>query len=375
MTRSVDYHALTPVEVSNYLRSSGWQRLETFGRAAVWGLTRESDEFEALVPLEAGLRDYSVRMTDLLRTLAVAEQRTEQEIVRDLTTAHVDTQYFRTHPDTPPGTIPVTDGIDALEGIRELMIAAAYSLVADPRLVLPPRKPRQVEDFPRQVRLGPSVAGSYVLSAEVPLGAEERAQESLFDQPLPFGRRAIMRLHGMIQATRLAAEEAIEGSELSPFTDRVGEGVSTTLCRALARFGGHDRDRRFEVRFSWASAMPLPVGTAPIDFEADTVTMLAQAAEDLTEEHRLIRERAVVTGRVWRTERAGDERWIVVRGAAQIGERVRHRYVWVRLDADQFTQALRAHDSGWRVRLAGVLVRSNNRTELEELTEFRTVDG
>lgn len=377
MTASEEYLAalarLSPRDVATYLANYGWSPQEQIGRSTLWELADDGREFEALVPDEQ-LRDYPLRMIELLQLLSAVENRTKEQVLRDLARTNVDTAYVRTHPMTPPGTIPVSDGFSAIDGVRELMLAGAYAVVGEPVLMLPRRKPRLVEDFPKRARLGPSAEGSYILSVEIPVDGDE---EALFPTGAPpFGRRVLLRLYDTIRTARDAANEALEISELGPFTERVGEGVSTNLCRALARFGGADSERPFEIQFSWAAALPTGIVTPPLRFDERLVPVLAQAEEDLGGRSTVERD-AVVDGTVWRTERnrPTEPGWVVVRGVVTASGRQRRRLVWVRLEPDRFSDALRAADHGWRVRMTGVLVRTGQRTELRELATFTLIDG
>ncbi len=53
---------------------------------AVWA----GDDDEVLVPLRSDLRDYALRMGDLLRTLAKVEDRSQLSIVADLLVTGAD---------------------------------------------------------------------------------------------------------------------------------------------------------------------------------------------------------------------------------------------------------------------------------------------
>ncbi len=56
------------------------------GMYAVWA----GDDDEVLVPLRSDLRDYALRMGDLLRTLAKVEDRSQLSIVADLLVTGAD---------------------------------------------------------------------------------------------------------------------------------------------------------------------------------------------------------------------------------------------------------------------------------------------
>lgn len=73
---------LRPLEVASYLRAAGWIQSESReGRYAIW--TRD-DEYEVLLPLSRDLRDFALRMGDLLAVLSQVEDRFQNSILSDL---------------------------------------------------------------------------------------------------------------------------------------------------------------------------------------------------------------------------------------------------------------------------------------------------
>ncbi|WP_067453756.1 hypothetical protein [Actinomadura macra] len=365
--------ALPPDDVRAYLSNNGWTPYERIGASLLWAVSEGEREFEVLVPQEQGVRDYPLRMINLLQALTEAEGRPRGQILRDLTTVNVDRNHVHTHPPAPSGSISVADGAAAYEGVRELLIAGAYAVLNEPVLRLPRRKPAQVEDFPKQARLGPAEAGSYIISIEIPL--EEEA-DTLFSVGQPFGRRVMLRLYGAIQAAYAASGEALETSELEPFADRVGEGISAHLCRALGRFGGTEQDHPFEMRFAWALRTPTGFPTPPIRFDAPMASILAQAGEDLGTGERVHRD-AVVMGTVWRTQRVRptDDGWVIVRGVNTAGEDRQRRLVRVLLPPEDFNKALQASRDGRLVRIIGTLVRTGKLTEFRSVRAFEIADA
>jgi hypothetical protein len=81
--------ALKPLEVASYLRVRGWrQEAEIGDKGSIWVLPASGDRDEAdiTLPLRRDLGDFALRMGDVLRTLAVVEQRPETEVLHDLMT-------------------------------------------------------------------------------------------------------------------------------------------------------------------------------------------------------------------------------------------------------------------------------------------------
>src|SRR5262249_15042000 len=151
-----------------------------------WTRPFEDDEFEICQPLDPTLRDYAARIRDAVEVLAIAEGRSELEILQGLSDTSMDVHTVRLFPaDQPPGIIGIDDGLLALESLRGLVGAAAYTVFAtEPRPVQPARKPQGLSDFLRTVRIGPGGEGSYVLSVHTPILPRLSAEQpSIFDEP------------------------------------------------------------------------------------------------------------------------------------------------------------------------------------------------
>jgi hypothetical protein len=358
---------LTPDDIERYLRTSGWQPVgDLNGRATIW--TLEPDELEVIVPVSSRFRDYTQRVNDVIRTLAEAESRPESQIIHSVAASYIDRHYIRMFPNAPSGMISAADAAEAFQGVREMLIAAAYAEETHrSELVLPRRKPRIVEEFPARtlVTTGP---GSFVIATHTELPRND----TLFPAS-PFERRALVKLREMLLSTQAAAAEADAIADLSPFADRVEQGISTTLCRALARLGGGDRDQPVEMRFAWAGEEPTDLPSEPIRFEAEQIMMLRHAADDLG--RRETTDRAVLHGHIQGLRREGPDQpgWAVVRGQVSTKRGDLQRQVWVQLPADDYDRALRAHGQGLEVRASGVLRRSGRRTELQQIELFRVL--
>ena len=158
---------LSPEAVRSYLASAGWSPREVSTGVALWTLTDGTDEFEVMLPTDRRLRDFGLRMFDLLSTVAVVEDRPVSMIISDLTNISSDTMTFRLLPDGPPGTIPLFNGTDALQGVRELLMAATYASTLPRPLLVQGRRPTAVRDFARRIRLGTPQAGSWTIAAEL----------------------------------------------------------------------------------------------------------------------------------------------------------------------------------------------------------------
>ena len=82
-------------------------------------------ELELLQPLDRGLRDYALRVADAIFLLAKVEDRSELDILREVSTSTWDVHTLRLFPaDEPAGLIGLEDGVLAYECLRSLVSAA-----------------------------------------------------------------------------------------------------------------------------------------------------------------------------------------------------------------------------------------------------------
>ncbi|QSB16868.1 hypothetical protein JQS43_11620 [Natronosporangium hydrolyticum] len=355
---SADLDALTPAEVETYLASAGWVEQQRAPHAVLWTTGEGDDEVELLLPLNPAYRDYSARLRETVRTIALAEERDAREVLADLTATTVDTQRFRLLPDLPSGSIPLVDIVDVTRGVRDLMFTAAHATVIDTPMVVQPRpRPQEANRFVRGVRLVAPTPGSFVLSVHIPLDRQREPgrpprQTSPDSSPLPLSRRVALKLHQAVAATCVAADEAAGRDSLLPFTDRAADGVSADLCEAISLVG---RGQPFDLQFAWAQALPTRLGGNGFAFDRRRIDIIKAAATDLPS--MAADSDAVVVARVVRLDRTVQATGTVtLRGALEgrTGPRSEVRLT-ASLPSHFYDTAVVAHRSRRRVRVVGSL--------------------
>ncbi|MBD2499393.1 hypothetical protein [Anabaena azotica] len=129
----VKFLYIDPKEVEAYLVGHGWQQQQCQGdKASIWTL----DGFEILLPLKPEIIDFSRRMTEVIETLALAETRSQLEILGDLITniSNITIQAVVTHIATP--NVDHLSGNITLLGIVVNKLRPIHTQLADRDYIL-----------------------------------------------------------------------------------------------------------------------------------------------------------------------------------------------------------------------------------------------
>jgi hypothetical protein len=358
--------AILPADAALYLRSNGWhQRGSDPGRASLWELTTDKDEFEALLPMDVELRDYALRMGELLSVLAVAENRSQGQVYSDLLTITADVLRIRiADPELVDGTLPIEEHAQIAQKARDLVLAAACAAI-ERRAVWHARKPAQAMEHVRRVRIGQSERGSYTLTVNsriTPLLHPQQGQ--LFEAEVPYEREVTQTLAQSLFALGRAAEKAALTQEMAAFDQAIPDGVNANLCDAVGGlWGGDEVQRNLEFSFSWSPSRPVPADVVRrVTFSSDRRAVILEAG-------RQMREREPLTdfdlrGAVVKLERAEGATTgrVTVIGLLD-GRQAR---VTVELPDTQYTLAVQAHAQGQTIQTTGTLLKEGRGLVLKE---------
>ncbi len=374
--------AVDPAHLNGYLASMGWRREGTSRGALLWQL---EPDCTLIVPERREFVDDDQLLIQAVRRLAAFEERPEPDVVLDISEPMVDSQFYRMHPDTPSGTIPLPAGLTAVRAVHDLMRATAIMTEQGPQLLIEGRRSAVVDSFLRSVSLGSARPGSYVLTSRVPVGgsapADADLQLDLLTAPLQetagardrlAGREVVSALHRAVQVAHAIAARVLRAqSQFSDFYDAVEQGLSANLCRALADLGSFGRRqpagyRAFEIGFAWARGMPSEEPSDPVSFSENMVGLLARAGDELAEVARSGWARIV--GRV-ETFHEGIEEQQRIRIFGELrtekGEVLGHRSIWVTVSTAQYEAAWEAQRHGWDMTVEGRLGTSRRRLQME----------
>jgi len=199
------------------------------------------------------LRDYAIRLGEVLSLLQKLEARSELEILNDLSTVSSDVFRVRVEAaDLASGSVPMEDGVALVEKARDLLLAAASAAI-EPRAVYGPKRAIRAMDYVKRARLGQTERGSYVVTviSRVPPALDGAGEVAVMAEP--FERHVMVTLARAVAATQSAAERAALTGDFTAFRERVRDGVSANLCDALVGMaGGVERKSWFAVQLQWS---------------------------------------------------------------------------------------------------------------------------
>ncbi len=343
-----------PAELASYLRSKQWSFVELRSNWAIYRRGAPEDEVTIEVPQLAAAGDYGRSVSVLLEDLSTIESRPPAMILRDVRAATVDTIRVALEGTAMrDGRISISDGARAFDGARNLVLAAACS-VLDRRLVHAKRKPDAAMALIDRARFGQTEIGSFVMTIEASVAPRLQGtllEDDDFDAPLE--RKTSVLLATALQATQSALQESTATGSIEPFRSRAALGVSANLCDAVVELLHGSGAERLKTSFSFAAHRPLH-HPAP-----SMVAFTADAAQVLTEASSALRAQAsfpayVLVGTIValssRDPSAGGT--ITVRGDVE-GQL---KNVRITLPATDYPRAIQAHQDVALVAIVGDLV-------------------
>jgi hypothetical protein len=231
-----------------YLRANGWEVERQDARRSIWVHGTGARVFVPGTP--------AVDSADLLRTavqeIARAEGHAEEELMIDLAWRQFDKLHVRR--DAPQSALLLNEALDLHGALYDAIVAAARAS-SEPRASYTGRRPLTVESYVDRVLLIPSMPGSFVVRALLPLDEPpDQERLPLVGPAAPEVRAIATTLLRAAAGTVETAREVAQGAPLTRWTEAVPLGVSSNLCDALSRLTGLAEDRSggdVELRIAW----------------------------------------------------------------------------------------------------------------------------
>ena len=356
---------LLPSVLRRYLSTAGWAVSE---RKKAWRFSTEipAGQVYVDVPRSQDFVDYERRVVELVEALAVAEDRSALEILLNLANPTSDSLAFKfASPDTGAGTISVSDGCRIRNAQKQLLLAAAHSVV-EPQAHHPRLSRAEAVTFLDTCREAPSQQGSFVTNIIVPV-APPVGQLPLDD---PFPRQVTSLLARALYET----SEAISSGDDNRLLEGARHGLSSNLLKALSDLHPPGQSGTLDIGFSWASGRPAPRLHRRVRFDHSFFPSMQEAA-------RFLRETSPMPGTMVEGYFAGFER--DAHDASRPGEVAllatldehpgQTKKVYLTLSPSAYEEASQAHIDAAKVRVTGTLIKEGRRYVLRSPGEVERI--
>lgn len=268
--------SLLPVDIRAYLKSRGWEQVANWpGRASIHSLKSDTSETVVKVPVSRGLADFASVAQEIVAQIADAEERSELSVFRDLSEVGSDIIRVRSFSADSTGTIELAQGVALFEQSKALLTSAARSIQLGPRAIYRGRPPSEVGDYLRDVRLGQTEIGSFVITLLSPVPVS--IDTMLDDAWDPFERRVVKQLSRALTSAGEAVSDALMTESLIPFEKAIEDGVSANFCTALSEMVAENQE--VEISMSLSPRRPTATHVAKHYFETETADVLRQVAK------------------------------------------------------------------------------------------------
>jgi hypothetical protein len=370
-------------DARQYMLATGWRRVDFpvrstpgfFGRVAVFDRPDNVDE-QVLIPLDENTRDYDARMAEAVWNLARWEKRPPEETAKDLLFAGSDVLRFKVaSPLLEAGTLPLTDGLHLLDGIRTAILAAAHSVISPVRYHKRLSR-NDAEELLSACRMGQTERGSFVATVACPLRAGDAEQAFINTTADPFARKATTLL---IESTSELVH-AIETDQVRQVVENENATpkLSANLCDALLRMKPSIEGAEVTIEATWSALRPV-LTTVPAHPVIRIQNSYFPIIEDIYKELRP-GEQALPTFYLAYLDKlegspGPDGRMqgsVVLRLFGPDDEDNIHARA--SLTPDQYALAVKAHANNRLVELTGSLVRARRSAKLDNPVDFKLVE-
>lgn len=264
---------ISPSALDAYARSVGWEVGDSFRKHST--IFTGTNLPEIIIPRTARLGDYARVVATLVKIFADVAEQSESTVFRILSEADRDVVRIRTSDREMEVTIQ--QGIDIVQGSRNLLLAAACSHFAPHRAAFRLGAHREAEEFLQTVKLTPPEAGSFLVSLVSEAVAPDQNGVGLvgFNHE-PISRLVFRRLSQALAKTS-DLTECINRQDEFKENDFISHGVNANFCEAIESI--LKVCEKLEVQVAWARNRPIEPQFVRYQFDESEVPLFSEAAK------------------------------------------------------------------------------------------------
>ena len=347
----------------DYLKKRGWMLEESEPDIALLRRTYEDREEEIVLPMDKTYADYQQRITEAIQFLAVAEGRSENQIINELLFQKWDVLQIRISGERiGPGYISYLDKRTIEEGIRKMLLASAR-YVLDPKIHFKRLYSTTSEQWMKKCRAGLAELGSYILTIQMPLEEKENNFEP------PYSRR-------IAEYFMTTLSKLVKFSENQDLMLSNGDyQLNVNLCFGLAEMKPDEASIDFAFEMKWSPELPIaktiPTKVEVKDHHLSSIMRIGQ---------KLIPPKSkenqdVFIGRVLVLDGEADEKG-KMQGEVTLGLFLEEQQVKAKafLNSEYYSVVCDAHKHNRYIRVSGVLAEKPRFSDLRDISHLEIID-
>lgn len=366
---------ISKISLSNlesYLSLKGWvSDAEISDHAIIWHRSEDEHfEYEVIQPKSSEIKGFYQRIIDALVSIADFEKRDPLFVLKDIESLFSDSIKIRVvHSDVTEGTIPIDDGVLLIERSRDLLAASTLSTFTK-KSYFSGQRSDIVQSFIKQLRLGQTEIGSFVVNIHAPIISSDDVQ--LDENSISITRAVTNNLSRSLSALKAVIETYQDTQDVFEFESIISKGVSANLCDALIGLSGEQKNRSFSINIALASS--------EIDYQElpKSFTFLPEQVSSLEYASAFYKGNYIIKsyklyGLVNKLKHLPDDKFgeITVRSVVRGIE----KNISLQLSIEDYWKAFHAHENQQRVICEGDLNVSSKSAKLIDYSNFDVVDN
>ena len=319
----------------------------------------ENKYIEVLIPSQEDLIDYNRMVEIAIDTISAFEDRSFEDVLSQVLSFGDLLKFQISTPKTKKGTIPINDGISLYKSISDLLVYSACAEISLQKSYL--RRLRHAVDFVKKCQIGQSQYGSFVANIHCQLDRPKYLDPEVNRKFIPFGRNTILRILRGINDIK----DSIQEKTSEPIINNYNEGLNANMCDTLIDLIEIGQNSNINISTSLEPVWEIPenIITDP-SITPYAKAYLMEASEKLRGENP--EEKRELEGYVYQLTRRPDEEENTIRLLA-FDEENEALPVIIKLDAESYNLAIKAHEKSDLIRITGILKKDGRRWILDNI--------
>ena len=343
--------------LKNYLKDRGWIE-ESYGREEVFKFKSprplyESKYIEVLIPSQENLIDYNRIVEIAIDTISAFENRNLEDVLSQVLNFGDLLKFQISTPKTKTGNIPIDDGITLYKNISDLLIYSACAEISLQKSYL--RKLKSAVNFIETCQIGQSQYGSFVANIHCTLERPRYLNKEINRKFTPLGRKTVLRI--LIGINNI--KDSIREDTPEPIINNYSKGLNANMCDTLIEIIDIGNSSDINIATSLEPVWEIPENIiTDLSITPYAKAYLMEASDKLRGETP--EEKRELEGYVYQLTRRPNEEDNTIRLLA-FDEDKEVLPVTIKLDAESYNLALKAHEKSDLIRITGILKKDGRR--------------